>query len=233
MTGPTPTLIDGTGTPTTPVTFTISGVGADKNLFAIDSLTGVVSMTAKDFENPVDAGGNNTYEIEITATDNVGVTATEGWIVTVIDVTEVFNIATISDATVNENELYTGPTPTLIDGTGTPTTPVTFTISGVGADKNLFAIDSLTGVVSMTAKDFENPVDAGGNNTYEIEITATDNVGVTATEGWSVTVIDVTEVFNIATIPNDTVNENELYDRTYTYTYRRYRYTYNTSNIYY
>ena len=208
-TGPTPTFIN--GTPIAPVIFTLSG-GADKTQFTINSSTGVVSMTAKNFESPEDADINNTYEIEITATDNAGNTARASWSVAVIDVVEVFNIASISDDTVNENDIYEGPTPTLTNGTGTPTAPVTFTLSG-GADKDLFNIDSLTGVVSMTAKDFENPVDAGGNNTYEIEITATDNVGNTARASWVVIVEDIQEKakFEITAIADTTINENELY----------------------
>ena len=140
---------------------------------------------------------------------------------------EVFDITAISDATVNENALYTGPTPTFINGT--PIAPVTFTLSG-GADKDLFTIYSSTGVVSMTAKDFENPADADINNTYEIEITATDNAGNTARASWSVTVVDVAEVFDITAISDATVNENDTLYRTYTYIYKWY--TYSTSNIY-
>ena len=201
-TGPTPEFTNGT----TPVTFAISG-GADKDLFTIDTSTGVVSMDIKDFETPVDADINNIYEIEITATDNAGATDTEGWSVTVVNVAEVFDITAISDDTVNENETYTGPTPEFTNGT----TPVTFAISG-GADKDLFTIDTSTGVVSMDIKDFETPVDADINNIYEIEITATDNAGATDTEGWSVTVVNVAEeVFDITAISDDTVNENETY----------------------
>ena len=200
-TGSTPEFTNGT----TPVTFAISG-GADKDLFTIDTSTGVVSMDVKDFETPVDADINNIYEIEITATDNAGAVATEGWSVTVVDVAEVFDITAISDATVNENETYTGSTPEFTNGT----TPVTFAISG-GADKDLFTIDTSTGVVSMDIKDFETPVDADINNIYEIEITATDNAGAVATEGWSVTVVDVAEVFDITAISDATVNENETY----------------------
>ena len=207
-TGPTPEFTNGT----TPVTFAISG-GADKDLFTIDTSTGVVSMDIKDFETPVDADINNIYEIEITATDNAGATDTEGWSVTVVNVAEeVFDITAISDDTVNENETYTGPTPEFTNGT----TPVTFAISG-GADKDLFTIDTSTGVVSMDIKDFETPVDADINNIYEIEITATDNAGATDTEGWSVTVVNVAEeVFDITAISDDTVNENETLYRTYT-----------------
>ena len=43
-----------------------------KDLFSIGPATGVVTMEAKDFENPEDANNNNAYEIGITATDSEG-----------------------------------------------------------------------------------------------------------------------------------------------------------------
>ena len=206
-TRPTPTFINGTA----PVRFTVSGVGADKDLFAIDPSTGVVFMFGKDYENPTDADTKNTYEIEITATDRDDNIATASWVVTVEDVNEeaVFEITTIPNATVNENESYTGPIPTLTGDT--PIGVLTYTKGGSDSEK--FTIDSLTGVVSMVGKDYENPTDAGENNTYEIGITATDSDDNTATASWVVTVEDVNEeaVFEITTIPNTTVNENESY----------------------
>ena len=189
--------------------------GNDSEKFTIDSLTGVVSMVGKDYENPTDADTKNTYEIGITATDSDDNTATASWVVTVTveDINEeaVFEITAISDDTVNENATYTRPTPTFINGT--PIAPVRFTVSGVGADKDLFAIDPSTGVVFMFGKDYENPTDADTKNTYEIEITATDRDDNIATASWVVTVEDVNEeaVFEITTIPNTTVNENESY----------------------
>ena len=185
--------------------------GTDKDLFTIDSSTGVVSMVGKDYENPTDADTNNTYDIEITATDSDENTATASWVVTVEDINEeaIFEITAISDATVNENESYTGPTPTFTGGT--PIGVLTYTKGGSDSEK--FTIDSSTGVVSMEAKDFETPVDVGGDNIYEIEITATDSDENTATASWVVTVEDINEeaIFEITAISDATVNENESY----------------------
>ena len=112
--------------------------------------------------------------------------ATASWVVTVEDVNEeaVFEITTIPNTTVNENESYTGPIPTLTGDT--PIGVLTYTKGGSDSEK--FTIDSLTGVVSMVGKDYENPTDADTKNTYEIGITATDSDDNTATASWVVTV---------------------------------------------
>ena len=209
-TGATPELSgdDPIGT----VTYTLEG--ADKDLFSIDTETGVVTMQAKDFETLEDANNNNDYEIGITATDSDGNTATKTWTVNVADDdTEIanFTIDDIPDATIVENTIYTGATPELSgdDPIGT----VTYTLEG--ADKDLFSIDTETGVVTMQAKDFETLEDANNNNDYEIGITATDSDGNTATKTWTVNVADDdTEIanFTIDNIPEtETIAENTFY----------------------
>ena len=53
-----------------------------------------------------------------------------------------------------------------------PAAGTTYALIG-GADKNLFAIDSATGVVTfIAAPDFEIPADANADNTYEIIVQA-------------------------------------------------------------
>ena len=75
--------------------------------------TGVVSMVARDFESPADAGANNVYDLSITVTDADGNSDSEAWSVTVQNVVEVasFTIDAIADVNVNENTVYTGVTP--------------------------------------------------------------------------------------------------------------------------
>ncbi|WP_417525529.1 SdrD B-like domain-containing protein [Marinovum sp.] len=54
------------------VTYSIVG-GADANLFEVDPATGEVSFKdAPDYENPQDAGGDNTYEVVVRATRDDG-----------------------------------------------------------------------------------------------------------------------------------------------------------------
>ena len=66
-----------------------------------------------------------------------------------------------------------------------------------GADRALFSIDSGTGALAFArAPDFENPADAGTDNAYLVEVTATggtDTRALTATQAVTVTVTDVAE----------------------------------------
>ncbi|TRO67540.1 MopE-related protein, partial [Christiangramia sabulilitoris] len=206
-TGPTPALSG--DTPVGSVTWTITGDDAAD--FTVDLATGVVSMVARDFENPQDANTDNIYEVTLNATDADGNTASEAWTVTVTDVTETsnFTVDAIADATVVENSAYTGPTPALSGDT--PVGAVTWTITG--ADAADFTVDSATGVVSMVVRDFESPADANTNNIYEVTLNATDADGNTDTEAWTVTVTDVTETsnFTIDAIADATVAENSAY----------------------
>lgn len=204
-TGPTPQL---NGNPAGAVGYSLSG--ADAALFTIDSSTGVVRLTAKDYENPLDSNGDNVYEVSIIATDGDGNTASVAWMVTVNDVLETasFIIEAIADASVNENTGYTGPAPSI---GGSPVGTVSYSLGGT--DAGLFTIDPASGVVSMIARDYEAPADANGDNTYELSITAGDEDGNTSGQAWTVTVNDVVETatFTIDAIADASVNENTAY----------------------
>jgi VCBS repeat-containing protein len=65
---------------------------------------------------------------------------------------------------------------------------VTYSITG-GADKSLFTIDSKTGVLSfVNGHTTGAPQDAGGNNVYDVTVTATDNKGGTDSQAIAVSV---------------------------------------------
>ena len=204
-TGVTPAI---TGTPIGAVTYSLGGT--DAGLFTINGISGVVSMIARDFESPADAGANNVYDLSITVTDADGNTDGEAWAVTVQDVVEVsaISIDAIADVNINENAIYTGVTPAI---TGTPIGAVKYTLGGT--DAGLFTINGSTGVVSMVARDFESPADAGANNVYDLSITVTDTDGNSDNEAWAVTVLDVVETasFTIDAISDANVNENAIY----------------------
>ena len=70
---------------------------------------------------------------------------------------------------------------------------VTFSISG-GPDGALFAIDSASGALTfVAAPDFERPADQGGDNSYQVEVTATDLSDNAVSRVLSVTVTNVNE----------------------------------------
>ena len=170
-------------------TYTISG-GADQAKFDIPS--GALSFkTAPNFESPTDSDTNNTYVVEVTATDVAGNTDVQTITVTVTDATEsaTFTIDAISDVSVAENAAYTGVTPATSGAT--PIGSLTYALSGTDAAD--FTINTSTGVVSMVARDYEIPADSDTNNIYSLTINATDSDGNTASEAWLVTVTDVDE----------------------------------------
>ncbi len=174
-----------TGSPVGAVTYSLSG--SDAGLFTIATATGVVSMIGRDFESPADADADNVYDLTITATDSDGNTASESWTLTITNIVETasFTIAAISNVNLDENTAYTGVTPNII---GIPIGVLTYSLGGV--DATLFTIDAATGIVGMSSKDFENPLDIGADNVYELSITVTDSDGNTANESWTVTMID-------------------------------------------
>ena len=76
--------------------------------------------------------------------------------------------------------------------------PLTYSLSGT--DAALFTIDSTTGVVSfITAPDFENPGDAGGDNVYDITVTASDGTHSTD-QTVAITVTDEYDLVPLSTL---------------------------------
>ena len=189
------------------VSYRLSG-GADVALFTIDEMTGVVSfMSAPDFENEGDADTNNVYEITVTASDGTRETSHDVAI-TVTDVLEVGNAPIFTSpgsASVEENQTMAYTTmATDADGD-----PLIYSLSG-GTDAALFTIDPTTGVVSfIVSPDFEDPGDAGGNNVYDITVTATDGTNDT-TQPVAITVTNVNDNAPVFNSPaTATVEENQ------------------------
>jgi VCBS repeat-containing protein len=167
--------------------------GGDSALFTM-SPTGVLSfINAPDFETPADQNGDNVYEVTVQVSDG---TRTDS--------------QTISVTVTNTNEapLITsnggGPngTVSVAEGTATATTvtaadpdagaQIIYSITG-GADAALFSINAATGAVSFLApSDFETPLDAGGDNNYDIVVQASDGVS-TDSQNLRISVTDVAE----------------------------------------
>jgi Animal haem peroxidase/RTX calcium-binding nonapeptide repeat (4 copies)/Cadherin domain len=170
-------------------TYSISG-GADAALFAIDSVTGVLTFVgAPDFEAPADAGGDNVYDVIVQVTDDTGLTDTQAIAVTVTNVNEAPVIT--SAAAVNAAENGTAAATVVATDVDAGTT-LTYTITG-GADAALFVLDQDTGVLSfVNAPDFEAPADAGGDNVYDVIVQVSDGA-LTDTQAIAVTVTNVNE----------------------------------------
>lgn len=70
---------------------------------------------------------------------------------------------------------------------------VTWAITG-GADQALFTIGATSGILSLSARNYEAPADADLDNTYLVTVTATSDGALTASVTISVSVTDVSEV---------------------------------------
>lgn len=80
-----------------------------------------------------------------------------------------------------------------VTATDADSDPITYSITG-GEDQALFGIDSVTGAVTFnTAPDFEAPADSGGDNNYQIEVTANDGMADSIPQAITISVADVDE----------------------------------------
>ena len=180
--------------------YSVSG-GVDSARFSITTAGVLTFNSAPDFESPADSGGNNVYDIVVTATSGTSGrvrTATQSVTVTVDDVGEggsnsppVFSSS--SSFSVNENVRNVGTVVASDSDSGDSVTG--YSISG-GVDRSLFSITNGGVLTFRSAPDYESPVDSGGNNVYDLVVVVTSGTGSrvrTATQSISVTVVDVGE----------------------------------------
>ena len=173
-------------------TYSISG-GVDAGLFTIDSATGALSfITAPNREAPTDSNGDNTYEVTVQISDGAGGSDSQAISVSVTDVNE-FAVTTPvdSDATANAvdenaaNGTVVGITTFASDADAT-TNGITYTLDDDAGGR--FAIDSVTGVVTVNAAlDFETAA------SHSIVVRATSADGSSATQGFTIGVVDANE----------------------------------------
>ncbi|MDA9430202.1 beta strand repeat-containing protein [Bradyrhizobium sp. CCBAU 51627] len=162
--------------------------------FTVDATTGVVTVadgTHIDYESA------HSYTITVDASDGT-LHSSQAFTIAVTDVNDNAPVITTAAAeSVNENQPFSvALTSTDVDTVGI--NPAIFTITG-GADQALFTIDN-SGNLTMAAKDFENPIDADHNNTYIVQVTASDGTN-SSNETITVTVNNVNEA---PTAPIDT-----------------------------
>ena len=170
--------------------------GADQTLFEVNSGGTLTFKDAPDFEQPSDAGRNNQYNVAVTATGGTGgraLTEEQAITVTVTDENEP-PVFTSDDAfQVDENEQLVGR---LTAQDADRADAITgYEITG-GADEDEFEIAGTNQLRFQEDPDFERPADAGGNNEYLVEVTATggaDTRVLTETQTVTVTVEDADE----------------------------------------
>ncbi|MEM7060695.1 MAG: Ig-like domain-containing protein, partial [Pseudomonadota bacterium] len=165
-----------------PITWSIAG-GPDADLFSIDPMTGVLTFNENpDFENPLDVGSDNNYDLVVRASDPFG--GTEAPIlVTVTDVFEpgdneapviqpIFGQNPDEDVTLFISEFSQGPIVTIeaIDPNSD-----TLEYQLFGEDAALFDLNPVTGVLSLIQP---VPGITGSFDTdsiYELTVQVTDN----------------------------------------------------------
>ena len=164
--------------------------GLDKDMFQLDAI-GVLSFTTKpDYENPMDEGEDNRYNVIVRATDGT-LHADRMIAVNVTDVNEApdltrggLSISGSVSVSVTENSPVTDAVETYT-ATGPDAASAAWSLSG--DDEGEFRIAG--GVLTFkTAPDFENPTDANTDNVYMVMVEANDgtfmasrNVRVTVT----------------------------------------------------
>ena len=188
--------------------------GTDGALFTINPATGEVRfITAPDFENPGDAGGDNVYDIVVTASDGTN-SADQTVAITVTNVDEAGNAPVFTSeatASVAENQSVDSVVYTAMaaDADGDD---LSYNLSGT--DGALFTINPATGEVRfVTAPDFENPGDAGGDNVYDIVVTASDGTN-SAEQPVAITVTNVNDnppIFTSEATPAVAENQTAAY----------------------
>jgi hypothetical protein len=176
-------------------TITISG-GADSARFTItfsDSQSANIRFAASpNFESPADSGGDNIYNINLLATDGVGLTGSQSITISVTNVNEAPTITASSSADTatlsiaeNTTSLYNINATDVDAGT-------TLTYSLTGTDAADFIISS-SGVLSFSpAPDFEAATDSDTNNTY-IVITWVSDGSLSDSQTVTITVTNVNE----------------------------------------
>lgn len=143
-----------------------------------------LANTTKDFEAPDDSNTNNIYSVQVEATDAALNASVQMILITVTDVDEV--APTITSANTANN----------VEGTVlahalTANEAVTWTNTG-GADTARFEISGSTlRWLGNGVKNFEAPDDVGTNNTYVVQVTATDAALNATNQTITVTVTDV------------------------------------------
>ncbi|MEL6586284.1 MAG: lamin tail domain-containing protein, partial [Pseudomonadota bacterium] len=150
------------------------------------------------------AGDTATDSFAYTVADGQGGTSTATVTVRITGTNDAPVLTLPATAEVAENSLDVVATVAVSDVDGDA---VTLTLGG--ADGALFTLDTTTGEIRFaTAPDFEAPGDVGGDNVYDLTVTADDGNGGVVTGDLAVTVTDVDEVPPLASLVISEVMQN-------------------------
>ena len=183
------------------LTYSLVG-GADRDLFTINPVTGVISFkNAPDFEVPTDLDANNVYEVIAYVIDGAGGMGSQHITVTVTnnpnEPAQNFAPVIISNggglvASVSAAENQTAVTTVQATDNDAGQT-LSYVIVG-GDDAALFDINPTTGALTFkNAPDYEAPADANRDNAYLVFVGARDSAGGTDNQSITVNVTNVAD----------------------------------------
>ena len=178
--------------------WTVTG-GADAGHFALSADGLLRFRTAKDFELPDDSDGDRSYELSVRVGDGLQVESAR-LVVTVVNVVELTSMRGPARASVAENDY--GRVATYAASSEPDREGVRWSLNG--PDAAHFTIDAPAGALRLriaasalgrfpTAADYEDPLDAGADNTYEVTVVASAPGGASASRAVTVTVTDEDE----------------------------------------
>ena len=198
-----------------PITYGLTGNGPDDANFSINPNTGAVTFKSlPDYESPwggPDSNRTNTYILEVNATDDVATPnkIKHFVIVNVINVIEPPSFVSPSAVGIGENQPGTGSFYDINVTTEDVNQSLILEISG-GADADKFNLNVATNNLhfkSSTGQDFENPLSADGDNSYEVQLRI---VGTNVTQDYIYTVTPRNDAPTIVTtsLTQITLSEN-------------------------
>ncbi len=162
--------------------------GTDAARFSVYSVTGEVSFIASpNFEAPSDAGGNNVYDIIVTASDGI-FTTSKAVAISVTNVNEAPRVTSAATTSFAENGTGAAYQATAFD----PDAGTTLSWSLGGADATLFNLSNTGAISFKAAPNFEASADSGGTNTYDVTLTASDGE-FSSTKAVTITVTNANE----------------------------------------
>ena len=171
--------------------------------FEISATNTLVSKVKFDYET------KSTYTATVNTNDGLN-DFQQDFIITIIDVDDPVTFTSAADIILNEN-ISTVITVVAVSDTNRTITYTIDTATG-GVDRSLFLIDLTSAVLSFKIPpDFENPTDTGGDNTYNLIVTATDDASPAneAKQTITITILDiVNEAPTNITLSGVTIDEN-------------------------
>lgn len=171
----------------TNLTYTLSG--ADAGLFSIATNGAITFKSAPDFETPLDAGGNNIYNITVNVTDAAGASDTQDIQITVTDIDEVPPVIAIGSVT-SDNVLNKTEVATDVAITGTTDAEngrtVTLTLNG---KTYTGTVSNGTWSITLPSADAKALTDS---STYSITADVSDTAGNNATQATRTITVDTT-----------------------------------------